>query len=120
MHLRDDFAPKLCWFLALQGMKRDSCIAVRGRFWSSNQVLDYFISLNNFQDTCEDPRACLTLKFSFLCSSVVVTTGKEACPAAVQARARGSAPEECFNGLKWNGMNKDLRVAFTVQIGEKK
>lgn len=35
-------------------------------------------------------------------------------------RARGSATEKCFNGLKWNRLNKDLCVAFTVQIGGKK
>lgn len=33
---------------------------------------------------------------------------------------QGSTLKKCFNGLKWNSMNKDLFVALTVQIREKK
>lgn len=50
----------------------------------------------------------------------VVTTGKEACLAVVEVKARGSPPDRRFNRLKWNRMNKDLCVAFTVQVRKKK
>lgn len=112
MHFRHDFTPKFCLFLE-RHCHQGKILQVKTSPW-------LFYCCEQHSRHLWKPRACLTLKFSFLCSSIVVTTGKETCLAVVYMRAQGSAPEKCFNGLKWNRMNKDLRVAFTVQIGGKK